>query len=496
MPSSPFLPAFALSVLRAHAGWFVLVGAVLLAIFSARDHAGSWNDGSRLATVECLVDYHTLAIDRSIFVQVPRPEMGEGPAPYPADLPLLRKYGTCDKLWIGGHYYSDKPPVPALLLAGAYQVWQWCTGLTARDRPDLFCYVLTLASSGLAYVVAVAAVYLLGGALRLPQGPRLLLTGSFALATVALTYARYGNNHVLLLGVASAFFLCAARVAAREQEEAGRRSVRWLVLGMGALAGLGYTIDLGCGPVLFACALALVAYRCRRRGAVALFVLAALPWLATHHYFNYVVGGTFKPANAVPEYLGWPGSPFNSENMTGNWKHGVGSFLVYAAALLFGKRGFIGHNLPLFLALPAVVALLRRRTAELPEVLLGGCWAGGTWLAYALSSNNSSGACCSIRWFVPLLAPGYYVLAIYLRDYPAYRRDFLVLSGWGLALGGLMWVGGPWRLNLVPLFWPIQAAALLSWGYCGYLRRRQVALQLALSGAHHAESAAPGRKAA
>ena len=46
----------------------VTFGAVLVALVSARPYAGSWNDGSRLATVESLVDYHTLAIDRSIFL--------------------------------------------------------------------------------------------------------------------------------------------------------------------------------------------------------------------------------------------------------------------------------------------------------------------------------------------------------------------------------------------------------------------------------------------
>ena len=47
----------------------VLALAVVVALVSARPYAGSWNDGSRLATVECLVDYHTLAIDRSASVR-------------------------------------------------------------------------------------------------------------------------------------------------------------------------------------------------------------------------------------------------------------------------------------------------------------------------------------------------------------------------------------------------------------------------------------------
>src|SRR5437899_11778232 len=99
----------------------VLSAAVTVALLSAHCYAGGWNDGSRLATVECLVDYHTLAIDRSIFVQVPPRDGSATPSPYPDDEPDLLSHGTGDKLLIQGHFYSDKSPVPALLMAGLYQ---------------------------------------------------------------------------------------------------------------------------------------------------------------------------------------------------------------------------------------------------------------------------------------------------------------------------------------------------------------------------------------
>ena len=101
---------------------FVLTAALVVALVSARPYAGSWNDGSRLATVESLVDHGTLAIDHSIFVQVPQRQHVDDPGPYPADDPLLQQHGTRDRLLIRGHFYSDKSPVPALLMAGLYQM--------------------------------------------------------------------------------------------------------------------------------------------------------------------------------------------------------------------------------------------------------------------------------------------------------------------------------------------------------------------------------------
>jgi hypothetical protein len=440
-----------------------VLGAALLAVVSAHDYAGSWNDGSRLATVESLADFGTLAIDDSIFVHV----LSEG-RPYGGNELFLLESGTLDKLYIHGHFYSDKSPAPALAMAGVYKAWQGATGIAARLEPERFCTVMTFVFSGLAYVVAVWCVFQFGRPLNLPMRLRLVLTASFALATVALTYSRHVNNHILLLGVAAPLFLQLAWFSV-EVEEGRARWLRLVLIGL--LTGFAYTIDLGTGPVLVVCVGATLAWRLLanrqpERPALAcllVFAIAALPGICTHHIMNYMVGGTFKPANANPEYFLWSGCPFTPENMTGNMKHSPGSFLLYAGSMLFGKRGFIGHDLPLFLALPAMVALLWKRGKELPEILCAGFWCGGTWLAYALTSNNSSGLCCSIRWFVPLLAPAYYVLTVFLRRWPEYLGDLLVLSGWGAVLSALMWHQGPWITHMVPLFWPIQAAALFSW---------------------------------
>jgi hypothetical protein len=233
---------------------------------------------------------------------------------------------------------------------------------------------------------------------------------------------------------------------------------------VGALAGFAYSIDLGAGPVILLATLGLVAYRSRRFGAVALSVLAALPAIAVHHVANYAIGGTFLPANTVPEYLQAAGGGFSAQNMTGGWNHpSIGRFVMYAASLLFGKRGFFGHNLPLFLTIPAVAFLVRRRSDQLPEIVCALAWCFGTWLVYAAGSTNSSGYAASIRWFVPLLAPAYFVIALFLRERPGYRTDFLILTGWGVVMAALMWWKGPWMKRMVPLFWPIQGMALLSW---------------------------------
>ena len=64
------------------ATWVLAAVALAVAAAGAVPFAGSWNDGSRLAAVESLVDRGTLAIDDSVFT---RPQLpGQGPSPYPA----------------------------------------------------------------------------------------------------------------------------------------------------------------------------------------------------------------------------------------------------------------------------------------------------------------------------------------------------------------------------------------------------------------------------
>jgi hypothetical protein len=321
--------------------------------------------------------------------------------------------------------------------------------------------LLTLASSGLAYVVATWCIFQLGAPLRVSMFLRVLLTASFGGATVALPYARQVNSHILLLAVTAVLLLCLARLAAETRR---RRRPAWSrALAVGALAGLGYTLDLGIGPALLASTLGVVAYRSRSLSLAAVVACAAAPWVIAHHALNYAIGGTFQPANMVPEYFAWPGSPFNPSNLTGTWKHSLPDLLIYASALLVGRRGFLSHNLPLILVLVAFTRLLWRRIAELPEILFAGVVCVSTWLVYAMTSNNYSGACASIRWFVPLLAPAYFVLAVFLREQPDYRRDLVLLSGWGAIVAACMWWKGPWMKDMVPFFMPLQAAALVSW---------------------------------
>ncbi len=78
--------------------------------------------------------------------------------------------------------------------------------IAGADRADRFCYLMTLTSSGLAYLLAVTIAYRMGRTLGLTWGWSLALCASLGLATTALPYVRHVNSHIVLLGVAVPLF--------------------------------------------------------------------------------------------------------------------------------------------------------------------------------------------------------------------------------------------------------------------------------------------------
>jgi hypothetical protein len=163
--------------------------------------------------------------------------------------------------------------------------------------------------------------------------------------------------------------------------------------------------------------------------------------------------------------MAWPGGGLSSQDLTGVINHhSLGDFVAFAKDLLVDlRRGFLLHNLALLLAIPGIVLLAARRVPELPEIVWAGVWSASTWLTYALFSTNFAGQCCSIRWLLPLLAPGYLILAVFLRYYPRVVWALLLVSAWCFVfLTVPCWFRGPWETAHGPLVWLTVAGVVLS----------------------------------
>lgn len=411
--------------------WAVVALAAVVAVAGARPYPGGWHDQSRLAAVESLIERGTLAIDDSAYRE------------------------TGDKLFIRGHFYSDKPPVISALMAGVYRAGM-LFGLPAPSgHPHVFCWALTVAFGAGPLLLALLCLWRLGRLVGLDGWRLTAWLASAAFASCALAYTRHVNNGMPALAALAA-------VCALSCELATSGATAWRLVALGLLAGLGFNLDYGSGPFLVPACLAL-AWWPRRSFADALVVaLVALPWVVAALAIHYAIGGTIKPLSMVAEYSRWPGSSFDESNLTGFWRHTPFTFARYAASLLFGKKGLVTHNLPLWLALPAL-GLLWRPHALRPALATMLAWCAAGWLSYAALSDNSGGAALAGRWLVPALAPLYLLLALHLRERPEALRPFLALSACGAVLAAVMFSIGPWTSRVVPFLWPLNALALLAW---------------------------------
>lgn len=433
-----------------------VAAAAAIALIGARSYAGGWNDGSRLAAVESIADHHTLAIDDSIYVD-PSRAARDAPPPYgpPASTTTL------DRVRIGGRFYSDKPYVLSGVLAGAYLVLREATGLRASQRPDRFAWWMTVLSAGLGYVAAVAGIHRLARR-RLAPGRAAFVTASFALGTVALPYSRHVNSHDVMLAIVTWIVVEWDAIASPANGVTLRRAVV-----AGVLAGAGYAVEPGIGPLLLAATLAQLAIADRASPAtLTACAVAAAPFAIAHHAINLAIGGTLAPANMNVAALAWPGSPFDAATMTGRWTHdSAWGFAGYGLGLLAGPRGFVTHNLAIALAPVLAAQAVRDGPAgERGTVVIAAALSFAVWILYAALSTNYSGECVSIRWFVPLLAPAYFMLIAGLRRRPALFPVFVALAAWGFAMAPLMWWKGPWSARLIPFYWLWIAGGALSAG--------------------------------
>lgn len=434
----------------------IVIFPVLLVAFSAKPFAGGWNDGSRLAAIDAIINHGTLYVDQSIFVSVPVEMIENGRPPYDLNQPLLLQYGTLDKLCIDGHFYSDKPMIVAIIYAGIYRVWELLSGERFLDNISNTIRVLTLLSSGFWYCIAVWSWVYIAHSRGWPFQVRMLMLVGFAFGSIAVPYAQAINAHEIYLGVFSAMLVCIERLRHQQQQPL------LPLLALATLGGFAYNLDPGLAPGLVLATTGYVIYRLRSVPHTLSFITAALPWVLAYHGLNYYLGGPLlKPLNSVPDFFNYPGSPFDANNITGFWQHAsVQKFLLYMPDLLIGKQGFLTHNLPMVSVIFAVPILWRSRQLTAEHVV---CLAFMTlgFFSYAVLSKNHGGACCSIRWFVPFLACGYIIVGDYLANVPARRIEQAILTIGGLLLAVMMAIAGPWTLRLIPGYWPIMATTLL-----------------------------------
>lgn len=324
--------------------WVAICFLLLWALLT-HSHANSWNDTSRLASVEALVYNGTWNFAGTAFGEI-----------------------TGDRLFLNGYYCSDKPPVLSFLAAGVYTVLHkglhisfdprlcdpasspcYCFALLCSQSPDWAYYIITLTLVGLPSALMLALFYRLTALFELANPLALLVTGALGLGTLVLPYSLVFNNHAPAAACLMAGFYALIRSRGKTTYVA-----RWLAIA-GLATSLAFTFDLVAVPFLasfFICAWFRHRWRARwfLLGSLApLLILAALDWWA--------VGDPLPPAIHSSGY-DYPGSLFPA-TVTGNTP--ASNVPLYGFQMIFGPRGLFGLSPVLIWSVFGLWALFRKR---------------------------------------------------------------------------------------------------------------------------------------
>jgi hypothetical protein len=374
----------------------LLILLVLIALGATHCAPMTWNDESRMATIQSLAESGSFIIDQTDFAR------------------------TGDKVFIDGHFYSDKPPMPAVLGAAVYFPL-YHLGFRLHEGGSVAYFLITLLTVSLSWILGTLAFFYSLRFTGLDPERRLLAAVALAMGSIYFSWSTTFNNHELAAGfLAIGFcFLLRARFAAALRRDL---AVAGFFL---ALAG---TADVPTG--IFYVALLLPVLRNPPLRKNAAFYLAPLlftvgPYLA----INYSIHHSFLPVQIVRSYFEYPGSPWiGSDELSGMRPNSFGFICSYALLTLVGPKGFLLYDPFLFVAIWGMVRAIRRKGPFAYEGVGVAIGSVVLLLYYWVTSDNYAGWSYSIRWFVPLLPLLFFFLYPYFEVFdPRRQRQFQAL---------------------------------------------------------------------
>ncbi|MGD9487326.1 MAG: hypothetical protein AB7W47_04855 [Calditrichaceae bacterium] len=356
---------------------------ILISIISVKPKAASWNDSSRMAVVQSLVEHGTFAIDRSVFSD------------------------TGDKIFVNGHFYSDKPALPAILGAAVY--WPlYHLGIRLDYGWNASYYLITLFTVKLFWIIGLAAFYSALGFTGISNRKRFWLTLALGIASLHFTWSSTFNNHSLAASMLMTgyYFLLRARYAESDSKD---------VFYGGFFLALAAAMDIPTSVFYAGFAAYILTNPPLRKKAVFYFIpllFTALPALL----LSYLITGSIIPAQIDRSYFEYPGSPWNGSNeLSGISVNSLPVFLEYSAQMMIGPKGFLLYNPFLWIALPLLIREIKNKSKFRKEALVIGTASLIMILYYLLMTNNYAGDSYSIRWFVPFIPLWFFFLYPRLR---------------------------------------------------------------------------------
>ena len=352
----------------------IAVALHIAALFNAKP-LQSANDRSRWCTVWSLVERGTFQID----------EIRRRPG-----------WDSIDIIHDNGHFYSTKPPLLTVIVAGL----TWCvtriTGWTLLDDTHSVTTAVLLVVNILPFAVSLGLLHAVLNRHARTRWCRLFVLGAAAFGTLLTPFLMTFNNHtVAATGVMVALFALMRLLS----DEAPRG---WTFGLCGLAAAWACANELPAGA--FGLATFLLAWRRSPRQTLGWYVPAVLVPLAALVVTNVLATGSWRPA-----YAGYGSSKYNFviDGVPSYWMHPQGVDRNLDSPLMYFVHCTVGHHgiwslSPVFLL--AIVGWLRShrvRDLALRSVLRCGAALTVIVLAFYLTRTqnyNYGGVSCALRW--------------------------------------------------------------------------------------------------
>ncbi|MFQ6051670.1 MAG: hypothetical protein ACE5K4_08250 [Candidatus Hydrothermarchaeota archaeon] len=408
----------------------IVIFFLIFTIFT-KTYPNSWNDASRMNTIESLVERGTFIIDNSTFFNI-----------------------GADKVFINGHFYSDKPPVLSFLASGLYLILHKFFNLSfnSSDRNSLPYYLLTLFICGLSSVLLSFFFYKSLSLLGVEERLKYILVGSLIFGTLVFPYTTVFNNHIV---AACLLFISFYLLLKTKFCQNGFKGEIFLT---SFLTSLAATIDIPSGGIFFISFLFYILADNKLRKHAYIYLSGALIPLSLHALLNIQITGDLKPAYLHPEYFKWEGSPWLEEEFKGvisgiKFNHDLLFILKYSFHCLFGYRGLFSYSPILLFSLPMFFRAIKNNTQNLRKEILMiflSCFLIVSF--YVTFSTTYGGMCYGMRFFIPFTPLIFFISAIYICESSSERllKMFYVFLSISLIIS-LIGVYNPWSGGDFPL---------------------------------------------
>jgi hypothetical protein len=327
----------------------------------------SWNDASRLATIESLVDFHTFRIDQSTYIW------------------------TGDKYFYQNHFYSDKPPIMALYSSIFYWIIKNAFNLTIATHQPATYFLLTVLVIGIMSSLGLVCLYEIFKFLRIDERWTKLVVFIAGAGTLVLPYSIVFNNHAF----SGSFLLFSFYFLLLRRHEVRNAAIAGFFI---AFAGSTDITMFALIPLY-----TILLFNKSHRAKLA-FILACIPIILLYIGLNFYTSGSIIPPAMNAKLWDYPGSYFGSGNLSGLVGHDLQSLAIYAFHMLIGSRGLLAYTPILLFAIYGwFKAILQPNFKYKKEYLFIATICLTYVMFYIFRSNNYSGHSYGVRWFASIM---------------------------------------------------------------------------------------------